>query len=335
MGEEQTDSDRWFFSVAHLRGRGEKANTPPFDNFFLNFFKKHKQRGDPLELFYGPSFQIELDAPLGSGVCFAFFLLLPSAFPARFYRKFFDWLGKTRPHPGPRPPKEMLFLKFFFEIELSEKTVSPRAPKSGRVRKSGPPTGLNTPLEAFPPVLYIPNVLNCWPWTSVSGWARRIRGAPSGRDGSDRSPVQKGEGPKMGNTLHSTVNRVGGGIGKKPEQTQKNVLDGKKACRSAINQAHEPSRAGKCNQKKYFFFFVNFCFVFGRVSKETREKRTQWNVDCESGRKRKTGGKEENCFFPVMSSHFSHPLKNYTRRAIFPKMCKINQSSVDFHCKPL
>ena len=32
--------------------------------FFWNFFKKHKQRGDPLELFYGPSLQIELDAPL-------------------------------------------------------------------------------------------------------------------------------------------------------------------------------------------------------------------------------------------------------------------------------
>ena len=44
----------------------------------INFFKKHKprgdpleifsnkrkQRGDPLEIFYGPSLQIELDAPL-------------------------------------------------------------------------------------------------------------------------------------------------------------------------------------------------------------------------------------------------------------------------------
>ena len=28
-------------------------------------------------------------------------------------------------------------------------------------------------------------------------------------------------------------------------------------------------------------------------------------------------------------------LGNYTRGAIFPEMCKINQSSVDFHCKPL
>ena len=46
------------------RGRGEKANTPPFDNLFLKFFQKHKQRGDPLELFYGPSLQIKLDAPL-------------------------------------------------------------------------------------------------------------------------------------------------------------------------------------------------------------------------------------------------------------------------------
>ena len=55
------------------RGRGEKANTPPFDNLFWKFFKKQKQRGDPLdifsknismELFYGPSLQIELDAPL-------------------------------------------------------------------------------------------------------------------------------------------------------------------------------------------------------------------------------------------------------------------------------
>ena len=47
-----------------IEGEGRKANTPPFDNLFLNFFKKHKQRGDPLELFYGPSLQIELDAPL-------------------------------------------------------------------------------------------------------------------------------------------------------------------------------------------------------------------------------------------------------------------------------
>ena len=29
---------------------------------------------------------------------------------------------------------------------------------------------------------------------------------------------------------------------------------------------------------------------------------------------------------PVLSSHFLHPLGNYTRRAIFPKMCQINQS---------
>ena len=48
------------------RGRREKANTPPPPLIicFWNFFKKHKQRGDPLELFYGPSLQIELDAPL-------------------------------------------------------------------------------------------------------------------------------------------------------------------------------------------------------------------------------------------------------------------------------
>ena len=34
-------------------------------------------------------------------------------------------------------------------------------------------------------------------------------------------------------------------------------------------------------------------------------------------------------------SHFLPSLGNYTRRAIFPETCKINQSSVDFHCKPL
>ena len=39
--------------------------------------------------------------------------------------------------------------------------------------------------------------------------------------------------------------------------------------------------------------------------------------------------------YPVMLNHFLHPLGNYTRRAIFPEMCKINQSSLDFHCKPL
>ena len=39
--------------------------------------------------------------------------------------------------------------------------------------------------------------------------------------------------------------------------------------------------------------------------------------------------------YPVMLSPFLHSLGNYTRRAIFPEMCKINQSSVDFHCKPL
>ena len=39
-------------------------------------------------------------------------------------------------------------------------------------------------------------------------------------------------------------------------------------------------------------------------------------------------------YYPVMLSYFLHSLGNHTRRAIFPKMCKINQSSVDFHCKP-
>ena len=33
-----------------------------------------------------------------------------------------------------------------------------------------------------------------------------------------------------------------------------------------------------------------------------------------------------------MMSHFLQSLGNYTRRAIFPETCKINQSSVDFHC---
>ena len=37
---------------------------------------------------------------------------------------------------------------------------------------------------------------------------------------------------------------------------------------------------------------------------------------------------------PVLLSHFLHSLGNYTRRAIFSEMCKINQSSVDFDCKP-
>ena len=36
-----------------------------------------------------------------------------------------------------------------------------------------------------------------------------------------------------------------------------------------------------------------------------------------------------------MWSHFLHSLGNYTRGTIFPEMCKINQSSVDFHCEPL
>ena len=40
-------------------------------------------------------------------------------------------------------------------------------------------------------------------------------------------------------------------------------------------------------------------------------------------------------YHPVMLSHYLHSLGNYTRRAIFPEMCKINQSSVDYHCKPL
>ena len=54
--------------LSQSRGREQKANThfqQTFDNLFLKLvFKKHKQRGDPLKLFYGPSFQIELDAPL-------------------------------------------------------------------------------------------------------------------------------------------------------------------------------------------------------------------------------------------------------------------------------
>ena len=44
---------------------------------------------------------------------------------------------------------------------------------------------------------------------------------------------------------------------------------------------------------------------------------------------------EEVLFYPVMLSHFLHSLGNYTRRAIFPKMCRNNQWSVDFHCEPL
>ena len=37
----------------------------------------------------------------------------------------------------------------------------------------------------------------------------------------------------------------------------------------------------------------------------------------------------------IDSGHFLPSLGNYNRRAIFPETCKINQSSVDFHCKPL
>ena len=35
---------------------------------FGDLFEKHEQRGDPLEIFYGPSLQIELDAPLFLGL---------------------------------------------------------------------------------------------------------------------------------------------------------------------------------------------------------------------------------------------------------------------------
>ena len=38
-------------------------------------------------------------------------------------------------------------------------------------------------------------------------------------------------------------------------------------------------------------------------------------------------------YYSVKLSHFLHSLKNDTRRAISPEMCKINQSSVDFHSK--
>ena len=33
-------------------------------------------------------------------------------------------------------------------------------------------------------------------------------------------------------------------------------------------------------------------------------------------------------YYPIVVSYFLHSLGNYTRRAIFPEMCKINQSSV-------
>ena len=39
-------------------------------------------------------------------------------------------------------------------------------------------------------------------------------------------------------------------------------------------------------------------------------------------------------YCPVMLSHFLDPPGNHPRRAIFPEMWKINQSSLDFHCKP-
>ena len=68
-------------AVAHLTGGGagghaapphqieggEKANAPLPWSFFWNFLERHKQRGDPLEIFNGPSLQTELDAPLNTG----------------------------------------------------------------------------------------------------------------------------------------------------------------------------------------------------------------------------------------------------------------------------
>ena len=53
-----------FFSGAFNGGGGVPILSPLI--IFWNFFKKHKQRGDPLEIFYGPSLQTELDAPLPS-----------------------------------------------------------------------------------------------------------------------------------------------------------------------------------------------------------------------------------------------------------------------------
>ena len=38
------------------------------------------------------------------------------------------------------------------------------------------------------------------------------------------------------------------------------------------------------------------------------------------------GANRNALYYPVMSSHFLHSLGNYTRGAIFPEMCKINQS---------
>ena len=50
---------------------------------------------------------------------------------------------------------------------------------------------------------------------------------------------------------------------------------------------------------------------------------------------RKNKKKNQLMNYPVTLSHFLDPPGNHPRRAIFPEMCKINQSSVDFHCKPL
>ena len=67
---------------------------------------------------------------------------------------------------------------------------------------------------------------------------------------------------------------------------------------------HQAQKAQKC---------LNAPFLKKNVEKKRWKKR--W----------------EKIYHPIMSSHSLHSFRNYTRRAIFPETCKINQSSVDFH----
>ena len=49
---------------SQIEGEKEKANSPAFDNCFWTFSKNLSKGGDLSEIFYGPSLQTKLDAPL-------------------------------------------------------------------------------------------------------------------------------------------------------------------------------------------------------------------------------------------------------------------------------
>ena len=98
--------------------------------------------------------------------------------------------------------------------------------------------------------------------------------------------------------------------------------------------SHRPIWSGQSNCRKGRTSRTGSPFIVSRAIPEINNRR--WKMKKKHFDFKQFGNSNVKYCIPPPLCRVTFCLHsgNYTRRAVFPEMCKINQSSVDFHCEP-